>query len=129
MADDDVWIELDCLTSAESLLLEQNTQCFVSLSKDLYQILCQELSCLIVTQQCKEALEVCTRIVAILCLALHKIPKHPLLGLQLFTLGDLYQENGQICRASVIYRWAFDVLLISQGQASDMVQMLREKLA
>lgn len=130
MTNDDVARELDCLALASRLLMstERNGDCFHFFSLDLYSISCQRLSTLIVAQESQEALKECQYIVAYLCLVLSKTPNHPLLGLQLFTLGDLYQANGQTDLALQTYQWTYETLLISQGRESDMISMLKEKL-
>ena len=143
---DDVLMELECLASAQKLLERRNGNsngCFTQFTIDVYHILGQRLSSLIaarhssseeertsilLTQLSKDSLDVCCKIVAIQCLALHKVPNHPLLGLQLFTLGDLYEENGYGNKAMTIYKWAYDVLRVCQGPSNFMVLMLEDKL-
>eukprot|EP00529_Nitzschia_sp_RCC80_P011190 CAMPEP_0113464094 /NCGR_PEP_ID=MMETSP0014_2-20120614/13015_1 /TAXON_ID=2857 /ORGANISM="Nitzschia sp." /LENGTH=638 /DNA_ID=CAMNT_0000356147 /DNA_START=20 /DNA_END=1936 /DNA_ORIENTATION=- /assembly_acc=CAM_ASM_000159 len=140
MSNDDVLMELECLANAQKLL-EQRSETFTHFSIDVYRILGQRLSSLIaarhslpeeettiLTKLSKDTLDVCCKIVAIQCLALHKVPNHPLLGLQLFTLGDLYEENGYDDKASSIFKWTYDVLKICQGPTNFMVKMLQDKL-
>ena len=129
MAHDDISAELFHLTQAVDLLQGHPPNGEQLFSLELYQVLCQRLSSsLIAAEGLDETVLDCRHIVAILCLAFSQTPNHPLLGLQLFTLGDLYQAIQQTDRANIVYQWALDTLIISQGPDSDMVQMLREKL-
>lgn len=135
MANDDLERELQLLSEAVRLL-ESSKSTTASTGRlpyfglDLYQVRCQRLSSWIVAQQPERAVEDCQQIVAVLCLALSShTPNHPLLGLQLFTLGDLYEACGQLQRAAPILRWAQCILSISQGPTSEMVQLLDEKLS
>ena len=75
-----------------------------------------------------EAMIECEHIVAYLCLALNHVPNHSLLGLQLFTLGDVYEAQGKQNEARTTYTWARKVLRVSQDNDSDMVALLNEKL-
>ena len=138
MTNDNVTQEQECLSQAIQFLLEHNnghdhphTWWF---SMELYQLLCQRLSTWIVLQQPSMAIQDCEHVVAVLCLALAHIPNHPLLGLQLFTLGDLYaaaadSDKSLQERATQIYQWALHTLSISHGPESEMVQLLHEKVA
>ena len=145
MSNDDVLMELECLARAQKLLEERsgsNNEICTMFSIDVYRILGRRLSSLIAARHSSseeestsmirklsnDALDVCCKIVAIQCLALHEVPNHPLLGLQLFTLGDLYEENGYNSKASSIFHWAYHVLKICQGPSNFMVRMLEEKL-
>ena len=101
------------------------------LSLELYQARCDRLGSLIVAggqDNTKEALIECEHIVSFLCLALKHFPNHSLLGLQLFTLGDLYDSNRKSDEAQKTYVWARRNLQISQGRESEMVMLLNEKI-
>jgi hypothetical protein len=101
------------------------------LSLDLYKARCTRFGSLIVAGgeiYAKEALIECEHIVSFLCLALKHVPNHSLLGLQLFTLGDVYEANGERDKAHSTYTWARRILRISQGNKSDMVMLLNEKI-
>ncbi|MGK3734381.1 MAG: hypothetical protein ACI8RD_000568 [Bacillariaceae sp.] len=101
------------------------------LSLELYQARCDRLGSLIVAggqDNTKDALIECEHIVSFLCLALKHFPNHSLLGLQLFTLGDLYNSNGKSDEAQKTYTWARRNLQISQGNKSEMVMLLNEKI-
>lgn len=129
MANDDVETELQCLSEAvDALLATSSPKCCWCSSMELYQVLCQRLSTWIVVQETNRAIHDCEHIIALLCLALFQTPNHPLLGLQLFTLGDLYDLMGQRERAINVYQWALHTLTISHGPESEMVQLLQEKL-
>lgn len=128
-ANEDLERELDLLSKAVMLLEKKtNSSSIPYFALELYKVRCQRLSTWIVAQQPEKALEDCRHIVAVLCVALAKTPNHSLLGLQLFTLGDLYEACGQTERATDMYRWAKVNLTISQGPTSEMVQLLNSKL-
>lgn len=125
MANDDIERELSCLSEAVNLLVRTSPSPF---SLDLYEVRCQRLSSWIVAQEPKEALKDCRHVVCVLCLALSQIPCHPLLGLQLFTLGDLYEACGQFDKARQTHTWAKHVLSVTLGPSNHMVKMLHDKL-
>ena len=126
MANDDVDAELSLLSEAIELLL---TTTHAPFSLDLYQVRCQRLSSWIVAQQTAEALRDCRHVVAVLCLALSHVPCHPLLGLQLFTLGDLYEACGLVEQGRKTHLWARRALSTSLGSDNPMVQMLNDKIS
>lgn len=126
MANDDIQGELSSLSQAVNMILKKSPSSIFSL--ELYQVHCQRLSSWIVAQESEKALEDCLCVVAVLCLALSQTPNHPLLGLQLFTLGDLYEACGQSEHARKVHLWARQVLTTSMGPASNMVRLLDEKL-
>ncbi|KAG7357518.1 SET methyltransferase domain containing protein [Nitzschia inconspicua] len=96
-------------------------------SPELYKARGDRLGSLIVAGQWAEAVNECEYIVAFLCLALHNVTNHALLGLQLFTLGDLYESNGCLSEAKLVFQWASKVLHVSHGPDNDMTKMLIEK--
>jgi len=138
MMNGDIDGELACLNEAvqifESLLTSTSMTtsiCTPPLSLDLYKARCDRLGTLIVAGgevYSEEALKECEHIVSFLCLALKHVPNHSLLGLQLFTLGDLYEANGKRDRAQSTYVWARRILRISQGANGEMVMILNEKI-
>jgi hypothetical protein len=100
------------------------------LSKDLYQVRGALLSALLVLaareldsdQQepiLQEARDTCLAMVAFLTVALPE--NHPLLGLQLFTLGDLTEDK-------TVHAWARHVLRTSHGKHHDLVRRLDDIL-
>ena len=134
MVSGDLESELACLKDAvkmleHSLAKATNDGCPL-LSLDLYKARCTRFGSLIVAGElyANEALMECEHIVAYLCLALQHVPNHSLLGLQLFTLGDVYDAQGERNKARTTYVWARRVLRVSQGNDSDMVLLLNEKL-
>eukprot|EP01038_Epipyxis_sp_PR26KG_P013139 gene13139-17607_t len=48
------------------------------------------------------------------------LPNHPLLALQLFTLGDISVQINQIEYAKKIYTWTIEMLLITHGENSSL---------
>jgi hypothetical protein len=114
LQEDDNDAERSKLLHAVSLLTPQQP-----LSLDLYQARGAYLSCLIAQGNFAEAATQCRAIVAFLATVLPS--NHPLLGLQLFTLGDL-------TGISIYHRWARSVLQISLGQENMLVKRLDEVL-
>lgn len=103
-------------------------------SRDLYQVRGAFLSALLVAAAAtsdldndkqqherilQEARETCRAMVAFLVVALPE--NHPLLGLQLFTLGDLTEDQ-------TIHAWARQVLRTSHGTHHDLVRRLDDIL-
>jgi hypothetical protein len=68
----------------------------------------------------EEICQHCQAMVAFLCIVMP--PNHPLLGLQLFTLGDLTGNRD-------MYRWARHILRISHGPQHDLVCQLDQRLS
>jgi hypothetical protein len=125
MAADEVDAELSTLKVAVKILEK-----LPPLSRDLYQARGALLSSLLVhVASCEseqqrehflqEARVQCLAMVAFLTVALPE--NHPLLGLQLFTLGDLKEDAS-------IYKWARDVLRVSHGKSHDLVRRLDDIL-
>lgn len=120
MRDDDVNGELIALKRAVDTLQG------APLSRDLYQAHGMYLSALLlhISSQGREDLLpvarlTCKAMVAFLMVALPE--KHPLIGLQLFTLGDLTQDIE-------IYMKARTVLILSHGKKHQLVQRLDDLL-
>jgi SET and MYND domain-containing protein len=92
-----------------------------------YRISTRLLSALIVLGMHGEALEQCKRVVVCLCVALAHVEHHPLLGLQLFTLADLFEAQGTsagTASATRAYKWARRVLAVTHGTHSALVRRL-----
>lgn len=79
--------------------------------RELYRYRCQLLTLLVITGDEANAYRTCCRIVSYLALAFINMPIHPLLGIQLFTLGDLAQEtHPELARQ--YYSWSYEILSI-----------------
>jgi hypothetical protein len=77
----------------------------------------------------KQALHYCFLVAGYLQLVLSDVPQHPLLGLQLFTLGDLLaSQAGREEEARVALAMSRDVLRCSLGPASDMMLRLEASM-
>lgn len=129
-AADNIAGELSALQKALKTMLE-TSPVPPPLSRDLYQLRAALLSALLValssaspgneddghqtTLALGEASEACNAMVAFLLVALPA--NHPLLGLQLFTLGDLTGDRS-------FHKWARRVLRISHGSSHDLVRRL-----
>jgi hypothetical protein len=136
MSNGDLKNELACLEEAVRILesaagqssLDDVNPRIASMSLEVYQARGERLGTLIVAGQADEAISECETIVAFLCLALNHLQNHALIGLQLFTLGDLHSANGDHSKAHSIYQWAKATLEVSQGKKSEMVSILSQKL-
>lgn len=137
MANDDLQAEMKTLQDAIIVLQQQHS--ISPLSRDLYQVRGAYLSSLLAAVAGAEeqepsandilraaAQEQCLAMVAFLSVALPQY--HPLLGLQLFTLGDLLSGNDDLISKSItgrsIYKWARVVLRISHSQDHELVRRL-----
>ena len=89
-----------------------------------------------------DAIEQCEHIVSYLALVTSHVENHPLLGLQLFTLGDLYlraihknETESSLSslhnklKARATFRWAKKVMAVSHGQDDAFVKNLEENIS
>lgn len=116
-------------------------------SFDLYTVRCAYLTSLLAAVSVGEgnilaAVGQCEHIVSFLVISLSHVTNHPLLGLQLYTLGDLYLAAADIGsderegtsnlnlhdKAMRAYTWARDVMLVTHGLNNDMVRTLEENI-
>lgn len=119
MRNDDYEAERITLERAVNILKQMGRP----FSRDLYQARGMYLSSLLIAASAAEEQEylqqeagrVCRAMVAFLAIALP--PNHPLLGLQLYTLGDLTQSDD-------MHEWALRVLRVSHGSQHDYVRRL-----
>ena len=108
----------------------------------LYTLRGSYLSALLASGNIHGAVHECEHIVSFLVVAFSHVQNHPLLGLQLYTLGDLYsaaadmeeEEDGterrsNMKKAKLAYTWAKDVMKVSHGENDHMVQVLHDNLA
>lgn len=75
-----------------------------------YAAVCRAFEAALEAQRLDESAKLCRRIVSFLALTLGHLPFHPLLGLQLFTLGDLCTMVGQKEDAAAFYDWCGEIL-------------------
>ena len=99
---------------------------------ELYQVRGDLLGSLLLAGETESAIVECEYVVAFLVSILcdqdaSHCPNHPILGLQLFTLGDLYSAVGWEDNAQKIFAWARTILMVSHGNESKMVQLLRDR--
>ena len=98
----------------------------------LYSIRCAYLSALLASGDYLGAVDQCEHIVSFLAVAFSHVQNHPLLGLQLYTLGDLYTAAGNSsdlkAKAQLAYTWAKDVMAITHGRHNFMVRSLEENI-
>ena len=75
-----------------------------------YAAACRAFEAALDAQRIEESAELCRRLVSFLALALCHLPFHPLLGLQLFTLGDLCAVLGLKKDAAAFYNWCYEIV-------------------
>jgi len=125
--------EVQCLKQAIELYSpsrgSDNGIWFSPLYNQLYTVRCLYLSALLADGQIEEAVSECEHIVSFLAVAFGHVEKHPLLGLQLFTLGDLYSGTNEIVKAKLAYKWARNIMKVSHGESDPMIQALNENIA
>lgn len=69
--------------------MEEELQAFYGcLNQDLYHFRCKMLSTVLLTDNYDEARKICAKIVSFLVVSMANVANHPLLAVQLFTLGD-----------------------------------------
>ena len=106
----------------------------------LYSLRCSYLSALLANGEIQQALKQCEHIVSFLAVAYSHVQNHPLLGLQLYTLGDLYsaaatlekssRDKASLTRkAKQAYDWAKRVMLVTHGANDPMVITLEDNLS
>jgi hypothetical protein len=108
---------------------------------NLYSIRCSFLAALLASGDILSAVEQCEHIVSFLAVSFSHVQNHPLLGLQLYTLGDLYSaaaesegrnESFNLSleeKASVAYNWARNIMRLTHGERNAMVQTLEHNLS
>jgi hypothetical protein len=148
MTMDNLQGELECLSNAVHLLCqlleyehqEHNGASLSSkkVSLELYQLRGELLGIQIVAGHTEQAVMNCEYMVAFLASTLCSpnvgCHNHPILGLQLFTLGDLYQameseDDHTINHEMTLntFSWAREILSVSHGEHSNMMSLLRDK--
>ena len=144
MIDDDTAGELQNLKDAiEIYSNKRNDSKWLSpFIFELYSLRCEYLSALLLNGRILDALEQCEHIVSFLAVAFSHVGCHPLLGLQLFTLGDLYSgvslsaERSSVedvgcytMKAKASFLWARQVMIVTHGESDPMVKTLNDNLA
>jgi hypothetical protein len=129
---DDVEEELDCLRSALNLWKDKDVdRWWTPFNLPLYSVRSQYFTALLANQKIEEAVNQLEFIVSTLTVAFSHVQNHPLLGLQLFTLGDLYAYRGRASerKAYLTYVYAKDIMVITHGVDHPMVLQLEQKIA
>lgn len=135
--------ELQSLQQATALYTSRGNVWLSPFYGQLYSVQCSYLSALFANGQFHEALEQCEHIVSFLAVAFSHVQNHPLLGLQLYTLGDLYSGaiamgGGSLTeevkwssdrKAKLAYAWAMKVMIVTHGANDPMVKTLEDNLA
>lgn len=134
MLRDDVEEELSTLRDAINLWKDKDIDWWwTPFNLPLYSSRSQYFTALLANQEITEAVDQLEFIVSTLIVAFSHVQHHPLLGLQLFTLGDLYayMERSRACgrKAYLTYFYAKEVMTITHGVDHPMVLQLDQKLA
>jgi len=117
--------EIGILSGAISLL----TKLCGPFHTELYRAHGQLLTAHLLSGNYEGALSACLKVVGFLYLVLRDVPKHPLLGLQLFTLGDIMSEVGRPKEdVRIVYSMALDILVFAYGLENSLVQRLQALL-
>ena len=103
-------------------------EAFGEYNSDVYTLRGQLMHAYLLSGQHQLALLECVYIVNYLLLSYYTIPNHPLLGLQMFTLADLWEINGDMDKAQEMYRMSNEILTITHGKRSEMCSRLAGKL-
>jgi hypothetical protein len=138
MAEGDAESELESLQKATELFTSSRGSIWLSpFYSQLYSVRCSYLSALLANGKIAEAVEQCEHIVSFLAVVFSHVRNHPLLGLQLYTLGDLYNaaasmEGDRLAleeKAKLAYTWAKQIMIVTHGANDSMVKRLEENLA
>lgn len=132
MLSDDVEEELNCLQSAVNLWKDKDVDWWWSpFNLPLYSVRSQYFTALLANQKVDEAVDQLEHIVSTLIVAFSHVQHHPLLGLQLFTLADLYAHRGRAWerKAYLTYIYAKDIMVITHGVDHPMVLQLEQKIS
>lgn len=129
MLSDDVEGELGCLWSAVNLWEDKDIDWWwTPFNLPLYSARSRYFTALLANQKIEEAVDQLEFIVSTLIVAFSHVQNHPLLGLQLFTLGDLYACMGRGRKAYHTYLYAKELMTITHGADHTMVLQLGQKL-
>ena len=131
MLRDDVEGELTCLRNAIDLWKDKGGdegRWWSPFNLPLYSLRSQYFTALLANQEIDEAVDQVEHIISALIVAFNHVGIHPLLGLQLFTLGDLYAILGRDKQAHLTYIYAKDVMTVTHGGDHALVLQLDQKI-
>mmetsp|Transcript_7547 Transcript_7547/g.13299 ORF Transcript_7547/g.13299 Transcript_7547/m.13299 type:complete len:407 (-) Transcript_7547:926-2146(-) len=143
MVEGDALGELHYIEQAAGLFTMKSGKWVSPFHGQLYSIRCAYLSTLLANGQIDQAVKQCEHIVSFLGVAFSNLQNHPLLGLQLYTLGDLYAaaaaiedesltkeaKRSMIEKSKLAYRWAKKVMTVTHGADDAMVRTLEDNIA
>ena len=130
MLSDDVEEELDCLRTVVNLWEDEDIDWWwTPFNLPLYSVRSQYFTALLANQKIEEAVDQLEFIVSTLIIAFSHVQNHPLLGLQLFTLGDLYACMRRGRKAYLTYLYAKELMTVTHGVDHPMVIQLDHKIA
>ena len=132
MLRDDVKGELNNLQRAVNLWDDTNIDCWwTPFNLQLYSVRSQYFTALLSNQKIEEAVDQLEFVISTMMVAFSHVLNHPLLGLQLFTLGDLYAYRGREWerKAYLTYIYAKDIMVITHGVDHPMVLQLQQRIA
>mmetsp|Transcript_13793 Transcript_13793/g.25665 ORF Transcript_13793/g.25665 Transcript_13793/m.25665 type:complete len:574 (-) Transcript_13793:449-2170(-) len=96
---------------------------------EVYKVHGQLMSASLMTGDYPRALRYCFLIVGYLRLVFSDVPQHPLLGLQLYTLGDiLTTQPGKAAEALQAFRISHEILKFAFGHTNIMVRRLEDSM-
>jgi len=132
--------ELCNLSQGIDLFAPKGDVWFSPFHVQLYSLRGKYFAALLTNGLVNDAIAECEHIVSFLAVAFSHVEHHPLLGLQLFTLGDLYseassnQDSNELMalfktKAELAYIWAKEITLISHDHTDQIVEALEQKLA
>lgn len=122
--DTDIYRELKLLKEAagyaEKILHPQNIE--------LYKIRTQTFDTALIAGDYDTAVCICEKIIEFLTYIYHTLEVCPLIGLQLHTLGDLYESVGDKKKAKITLAKSFAIICITHGPHHKMAVELKERL-
>eukprot|EP00597_Dinobryon_sp_UTEXLB2267_P019542 CAMPEP_0201100042 /NCGR_PEP_ID=MMETSP0812-20130820/8999_1 /ASSEMBLY_ACC=CAM_ASM_000668 /TAXON_ID=98059 /ORGANISM="Dinobryon sp., Strain UTEXLB2267" /LENGTH=118 /DNA_ID=CAMNT_0047356249 /DNA_START=92 /DNA_END=448 /DNA_ORIENTATION=- len=95
---------------------------------ELYAVRGKLMTAYLLAGEYEKAFEQCQQVVSYLVLSLQHVPYHPLLGLQLFTSGDLASHCGENVYAEEMYRWSRKILSVAYDGDNDLLVRLNDCL-
>ncbi|KAL7467745.1 hypothetical protein ACHAXS_007983 [Conticribra weissflogii] len=131
--------ELCNLSQGIDLFTRKGDVWFSPFHVQLYSLRGKYCAALLTNGLVNDAIAECEHIVSFLAVAFSHIKHHPLLGLQLFTLGDLYseasfnQDSDELMnlfgtKAELAYIWAKEIIMVTHDHSDPMVKALEQKL-
>lgn len=119
---EDAQEECDLLESA----LFIQSRCLHELHREMYRTAGNALNLSLVLRRIPDAIRHCLHLIKFQRAAYGQNAYHPLLGLQLYTLGDLYTYEEKWSEAMLVLTEALEILRVTHGTQSEFVRGLAE---